>query len=194
MTLSIVHYPHPTLRYRSKPIRRVDQTLKNIADEMLDLMYEYNGVGLAANQVDLPIRLFVANPAGVKGEGEELIVVNPELQLPKGTESDQEGCLSVPGLYGQVKRPKSIRISAYDLKGNPIEREVDGFLARVLMHENDHLDGVMFFDRMSEEARRELAQPLSEFETTYRSQQATGSIPDDETLIARLAQWTTRYA
>jgi peptide deformylase len=134
MDLSIVHYPHPTLRVRSKPIRKVDQELRNIAAQMLDLMYEFNGVGLAANQVDLPLRLFVLNPSGERGEGEELVLLNPELQMPKGNESGQEGCLSMPELYGQVKRPKSIRLSAYDLQGNPIERVADGFLARVLQH------------------------------------------------------------
>ena len=143
MQLSIIQYPHPTLRYRSQPIRRVDQQLREIAAEMLDLMYEAKGVGLAANQVDLPIRLFVANPSGERGDGEELVLINPELQMPKGNESEQEGCLSLPGLYGQVKRPKSIRLSAYDLKGNSIERTADGFLARVLQHENDHIDGVI---------------------------------------------------
>ena len=90
--LKIVHYPHPTLRHRSLPIRRVDKELRDIAAQMLDLMYEAEGVGLAANQVDLPIRLFVANPSGQKGEGEELILLNPELQMPKGNETSQEGC------------------------------------------------------------------------------------------------------
>ena len=84
-----------------------------------------------------------------------MILINPEIQRPKGNETAQEGCLSLPGVFGQVKRPKKIRISAYDITGNPIEAEVDGFLARVLQHENDHLDGLMFFDRMSEGAKKE---------------------------------------
>ncbi len=128
MDLSIIPYPHPTLRVRSKPIRRVDTQLRGFVDQMLDLMYQAEGVGLAANQVGLPIRLFVANPTGQRDEGEELVLVNPELQMPKGNETQSEGCLSLPGMYGQVKRPKSIRLSAYDLHGNPIERTVDGFL------------------------------------------------------------------
>ena len=194
MQLSVIPYPHPTLRVRSKPIRRVDSQLREIADQMLELMYESNGVGLAANQVDLPLRLFVANPEGQRGEGEELILLNPELQRPKGSETAQEGCLSLPGVYGQVKRPKSVRVSAYDLKGNPIERTVDGFLARVLQHENDHIDGVMFFDRMSEEARNELDDQLDELETDFRSRQKTGAIPSDEELVARLDAWTKKYA
>lgn len=194
MQLSIIQYPHPTLRVRSKPIRRVDQQLREIAAEMLELMYEAEGVGLAANQVDLPLRLFVANPAGERGEGEELILINPELQLPRGSESGQEGCLSLPGLYGQVKRPKEVRLSAFDLKGNPIERTVDGFLARVLQHEYDHLDGVLFFDRMSEEAKSELDDQLDELETDFRSQQSTGSIPADAELLSRLDVWQQQYA
>jgi peptide deformylase len=193
MQLSIIHYPHPTLRIRSKPIRRVSRELRDFADQMLDLMYESEGVGLAANQVDLPMRLFVANPAGERGDGEELVLLNPELQLPKGSETSQEGCLSLPGLYGQVKRPKTIRLSAYDLKGNPIERVVDGFLARVLQHENDHLDGVLFFDRMTEEAKRELDDQLDELETVFRSKQQTGAIPADEALVEGLGKWYEKY-
>ncbi len=194
MQLSIIQYPHPTLRVRSRPIRRVDKELRDIAAQMLDLMYEAEGVGLAANQVDLPLRLFVANAAGERGEGEELVLLNPELQMPKGSETSQEGCLSLPGLYGQVKRPKSIRLSAYDLKGNPIERTVDGFLARVLQHENDHLDGVLFFDRMTEEAKAELDDRLYEMETFYRSQQKSGALSSDEELVARLDKWHQKYA
>ena len=138
--------------------------------------------------------MFVANPSGQRGEGEELVVVNPELQLPKGNETSQEGCLSLPGMYGQVRRPAAIRLSAYDLKGNPIERVVDGFLARVIQHENDHLNGVLFFDRMTEEAKRELDTPLGELETVFRSKQKSGAIPSDEELVARLGQWYEKYA
>lgn len=194
MPLSVVSYPHPTLRYRSKPIQRVDQGLREIAAEMLDLMYRSEGVGLAANQVDLPIRLFVANPSGVRGEGEELVLINPQVQRPRGSEADQEGCLSLPGVFGQVKRPKSVRISAYDLKGNPIDRDVEGFLGRVLQHEYDHLEGTLFFDRMGPEAKRDIEAQLEELEADFRSKQAAGSIPSDDELIARLAEWENKYA
>lgn len=194
MQLSIIEYPHPTLRIRSKPIRRVDQDLRDIAAQMLELMYEADGVGLAANQVDLPLRLFVANASGEKGSGEELVLLNPELQMPKGSESGQEGCLSLPGVSGQVKRPTSVRLSAYDLKGNPVERLVDGFLARVLQHENDHLDGILFFDRMSEEGKRELDDQLVELESDFRAKQRSGSIAGDEELVARLDTWYEKYA
>jgi peptide deformylase len=194
MSLSIVHYPHPTLRYRSKTVQRVDKDLKEIVARMFDLMYEHSGVGLAANQIDLPLRIFVANPTGKRGEGEELVCINPELNFPKGSESDREGCLSLPGIYGDVKRPAQIQLSAYDLAGNPIERKLDGFFARVVQHEKDHLDGVFFFDRMSDDHRGELINELEELESAYRAGQASGVIPADEEIVKRRAQWETRYA
>ena len=193
MSLEIIYYPHPTLRYVSKPIKRVDAELRKIADQMLDLMYESRGVGLAANQVDLPLRMFVANPTGEKGSGEEFVIVNPEVSRPTGSEAGEEGCLSLPGLTGDVIRPKSIRISAFDMKGNPIETTLEGFLARIFLHEIDHLDGTLFFDRMGEHAALELNAGIDELETDFRSKQATGSIPPDDQLIARLAEWTNKY-
>jgi peptide deformylase len=193
MELSIIRYPHPTLRFKSKPLRRVDSQLLEIAAQMLELMYEAEGVGLAANQVNLPLRMFVANASGRKGEGEELVLINPELQSPKGTEIAQEGCLSLPGLYGNVKRPKSIQLSAYDLQGNAIECEVDGFLGRVLQHENDHLDGVLFIDRLSDEAVREVKDSLDELQTDFESKQAAGSIESNDRLIEGLDEWLEKY-
>ncbi|TWT56634.1 peptide deformylase [Allorhodopirellula solitaria] len=193
MSLSIVHYPHPTLQHRSRPIVRVDAKLREMAAEMIELMYENEGVGLAANQVDLPIRMFVANESGERGEGEEWVVINPVIDRPKGNESGQEGCLSVPGIYSQVKRPKTVRLQGYDLKGNEINVQLDGFLARVVQHEVDHLDGVMFFDRIGEESRREIEGALAEFETTFASLRNTGSIPDDAELARRLAKWEEAY-
>ena len=193
MQLSIIPHPHPTLRVCSRPVRKVDAQLRNFVAQMLDLMYATDGVGLAANQVNLPLRLFVANPTGDRNDGEELVVINPQIQFPKGNETAQEGCLSLPGIYGNVKRPKTIRISAYDLSGNSIEREVDGFLSRVIQHENDHLNGVLFFDRMSVEGKRDILDQISELETDFRSKQNTGGIPSDPQLLAELDQWYQRY-
>lgn len=161
--------------------------------EMLDLMYENEGVGLAANQVDLPVRLFVANASGVRGEGQEWVVINPVIDRPKGSEAGQEGCLSAPGLYAQVKRPKTVRLQGYDLQGNEINTELDGFFARVVQHEVDHLDGVMFFDRIGNESLRELESGLAEFETTFDSLRNTGTIPDDAELARRLAELEKVY-
>ena len=194
MSLRIVHYPHPILRYQSKPIRRVDGELKAAAAEMLDLMYEYEGVGLAANQVNLPLRIFVANPSGTRGDGEELVVLNPELQLPKGTEVDREGCLSLPGLFAEVRRAKQIYLSGYDLQGNVIERQLDGFLARIVQHEVDHLNGKFFFDRLTDEQLRDLESGMDELVSEYRSQQVSGVAVSDEQTVQDLLAWESRYA
>jgi peptide deformylase len=193
MPLSIIPHPHPTLRVCSRSVRKVDAQLKRIVSEMLDLMYQAEGVGLAANQVNLPLRIFVANPSGNREDGEELVLINPEIQSPKGNETAQEGCLSLPGIYGNVKRPKTIKVSAYDLRGNSIEREVDGFLARVIQHENDHLNGVMFFDRMPDESKRDIDDRIDELETVFRSKQASGGIPSDQDLLNELEQWYQTY-
>ena len=193
-TLNIIRYPHPTLRYRSKTIQRVDADLKSLVAEMFELMYEHNGVGLAANQVDLPLRVFVANPAGKRGEGEEFVCINPELNLPKGNESDREGCLSLPEIFGEVQRATKVKLNAYDLSGNLIQRDLEGFLARIVQHEIDHLDGVFFFDRMTSNDRVELESSLKSFENEFRDQQKKGEMPADDELVARLANWETRYA
>jgi peptide deformylase len=194
MSLRIIRYPHPTLRYQSKPVRRVDNELRSLVAEMLDLMYESEGVGLAANQVDLPLRLFVLNPAGKRGEGEEMVVINPELNHLKGSEVDREGCLSLPGLYGDVRRAKQVDLTAYDLRGNLIETTLDGFVARIVQHEYDHLNGKFFFDRMTDEQLREFDSELEELEIEYQSRQASGAIPTDEKALAALAAWESRYA
>ena len=103
--MEIVHYPHPTLRHQSKPVRRVDTELREIVREMFRLMYEAEGVGLAANQVDLPLRLFVVNLGTERGEDKELVFINPVISGPKGNDEAEEGCLSIPKVYAPVRRP-----------------------------------------------------------------------------------------
>lgn len=149
-SLKIVHYPHPTLRHKSSPIARVDDDLRAIIRQMFPLMYEARGIGLAANQVDLPLRVFVLNLAADPEEGEELVFINPVISQPKGMDEKEEGCLSIPGVNANVKRPETIRVQAYGLDGKFLEAQVDGLLARAIQHELDHLDGVLFTDRLTE--------------------------------------------
>lgn len=191
--LQIVTYPHPTLRHDSKAIKRVDSDLRAIVREMFELMYEARGVGLAANQVGLPIRLFVANLESDADASEELVFINPVISRPKGSEESDEGCLSLPDLYGPVKRPKNVRINAYGLDGREIVSDLEGLFSRVAQHETDHLDGVLFVDRMSETARAEAEETLGEFEADFLSKRSTGEIDEDETIAARLAEWEARY-
>lgn len=191
--MEIVTYPHPTLRHKSKPIKRVDALLREIVREMFELMYAAKGVGLAANQVDLPIRLFVANLEGDRESGEELVFINPVVSMPKGTEENEEGCLSLPGLYGNVIRPKRVRINAYDLQGEEINEDIDGLFSRVVQHETDHLDGVLFIDRMTESAKIDVEGELDMFETEFNSRRETGGIPDKVAIAARLKEWEEKY-
>lgn len=184
--MDIVQYPHPTLRHKSKPLRKVNAELKSIVAQMFDVMYEARGIGLAANQVDLPFRLFVINTSGARGEGEELVFINPVVSSPKGSDEAEEGCLSLVGLNANVTRPAQVNVQAYDLSGNEINQTVDGLLAKAIQHECDHLDGVLFIDRVSDSTKVAIEGELQDFELIFDSLRNTGELPDDATILARL--------
>lgn len=191
--MDIIQYPHPTLRHKSKPLRKVDAKIKSIVAEMFEAMYAARGIGLAANQVDLPFRLFVINTTGTRGEGEERVFINPVVSKPKGTDEAEEGCLSLVGLNAKVVRPAQVHIHAYDLSGNEIDQVVDGILAKAIQHECDHLDGVLFIDRVSDSTKVAIEGELQDFELVFDSQRNTGEIPDDETILARLKALENEY-
>jgi peptide deformylase len=189
MQLEIIHYPHPTLRHKSKPLKRVDAELRDIVARMFDLMYEYEGVGLAANQVDLPYRLFISNPEGDPSRKDlEQVFINPVLSGGRGLEEAEEGCLSIPDVRSPVTRSATIRIQAYDLSGCEIQGEVSGYLARIVQHETDHLDGVLFVDRLAPAQAADVKDALAEFELAFRSKQATGEVRGTDEIVARLVE------
>jgi peptide deformylase len=193
--LDILTDPHPTLRRVSKPLRRVDAELRQTIREMFDLMYQAKGIGLAANQVDLPLRFFIVNLAAKADEGEEVVFINPVLSLPRGgSEEAEEGCLSLPGLYGQVVRPRQVRINAYSLKGEEIQIDATGLLSRCVQHELDHLDGVLFTDRLSPTALADIREGLDEFEAEFDSRRSSGGVPSDAEIAKRWSEWERRYA
>ncbi len=191
--MKIIDFPHPTLRYKSKPLRRVDAELRQTVREMFDLMYEARGVGLAANQVDLPVRLFIVNLEAEPGKGEEMVFLNPVVTRPKGQVEMEEGCLSLPGLYARVRRPERVHISAFNLAGQEIEADLEGMLARVVQHELDHLDGVLFIDRLTEGGKLEVRPELEEFEETFLNRRERGEILSDDAIATRLAEIEKRY-
>jgi len=185
----IVKYPHPTLRHKSKPLKKVDAELKRLVAEMFELMYESRGIGLAANQVDLPYRLFVLNLAGDPDEGEEHVFINPVLSRPSGGSAEaEEGCLSFPEIYAPVRRPEKIVVSAYNLKGEEFHYELNGLFSRAVQHEADHLDGVVFIDRLGETARLEVADKIDELEAQYAGDLSRGAIPGADRVASRLAE------
>jgi len=144
---------HPVLRERARPISKSDlrdPLMQKLIDDMIDTMHEYHGVGLAAPQVHEGLRLFVAlldDEPGPKSEA--TVIINPEI-VPSGSkEEGWEGCLSIPDIRGMVPRFTEIGVSALDRNGKPLELRLKNFPARVVQHETDHLDGVLFFDRMT---------------------------------------------
>lgn len=189
--LRVINYPHPTLRYVSKPLKRVDAELHKLVREMFELMYskEHRGVGLAANQVDLPYRFFVVNlSADPAIKDEEHVFINPVLSQPKGGDEQEEGCLSLPGLFAPVRRPERIRINAYNLAGQEVIFDLDDLFARVAQHETDHLDGVLFIDRLSSTVEASLRDKLVEFEHDFAGRRERREIPSDQEIFARLAE------
>jgi peptide deformylase len=183
--MDILPYPHPALRWKSKPIQEINDDLRRVVAEMFELMYASKGIGLAANQVGLPYRLFILNLSGEpEDKEEELVFINPEIIKRKGTTEGEEGCLSFPGMYGQVKRAAKIVIEAFDLNGEGFEYSLDELAARAVQHESDHLDGVLYIDRMSDTVRRELDPVINDFEAQFRRWQSEGKFPSDE-LIKR---------
>jgi len=145
--LQIVFYPHPALLRKAEPVTAVDEQIRRLVERMFELLADASGVGLAATQVGVPLRLFVAN---VDGQADrKQVFINPELTDPsRELEDSDEGCLSLPDIRGQIRRPKGITITAQDLAGNSFTRSDDQLAARMWQHECDHLDGVLITDRM----------------------------------------------
>jgi len=185
--MQIVRYPHPALRFKSVPITYITEELRDAAREMFELMYAAEGIGLAANQVALPYRMFVLNLTGKREEkDQEHVFINPEIVKRKGTQEAEEGCLSFPKLYGQVRRAGEIVVEAFDLDGAGFELTIDELASRAIQHETDHLDGMLFTDRLSEATQREVAPTLSDFEAQFRRQQELGVFPPDAEIEAEL--------
>src|SRR5262245_738301 len=186
--LKILQYPHPTLRHVSKPLKRVDAELRDVIKQMFELMYAAKGVGLAANQVDLPYRFFIVNLKSDPEQGEELVFINPVLSRQKGLDKAEEGCLSLPGVYADVKRSQRVTIDAYNLAGEAVQIKADELLARVVQHETDHLDGKLFIDRLATAAQLDVREKVREFEIQFASQREHGEMPDDATIRRRLEE------
>jgi peptide deformylase len=187
--LQIVKYPHKALRHVSRPLTRVDAELRKMVAEMFDLMYEHRGVGLAANQVALPYRFFILNVAGDEAQkDQERVLINPTILRQSGNAEAEEGCLSFPEIYAPVRRSEHVVAVAYDLAGNENRYEVDGLFARALLHENDHLDGKLFIDRLSPSALADIGDDLLALESEFNGQRQRGAIPDDVQIAAQLAE------
>lgn len=159
MVRPIRYYGDPVLRRRARAVRVFDEELAQLAADMLETMHEEKGVGLAAPQVGSALRLFVAAEYRHDEEGElehvrDHVMVNPSIAERRGSQSGQEGCLSIPGLYvDDLERDQLVRVRYQDVDGAERELSAEGYFARVIQHEYDHLEGVLFFDRLPEAQR-----------------------------------------
>ncbi len=145
--LPILRYPDPRLHKKAAPVERVDAALRKLAADMAETMYEAPGIGLAATQVDVHLRLIVIDASEDKSH--LLTLINPTLVASAGAQTCEEGCLSVPGVFEKVTRSERVRVAALDLQGESFELDADGLLAVCIQHEMDHLEGRVFVEHLS---------------------------------------------
>jgi len=172
---SILEFPDPRLRTRAQPVTRFDADLHRVVDDMLETMYAAPGIGLAATQVDVHQRLVVIDVSDEHND--PLILINPEILLREGEIATEEGCLSVPGYFDEVKRASRIRVRAQDRDGNFFERDCEDILAVCVQHEMDHIDGKLFVDYISSLKRERVRKKLEK----ERKERATRSAPERRT-------------
>lgn len=146
--MQIKTYPDPVLRKVCKPIETIHDEMLTLCDDMVETMRLAQGAGLAANQVGVSIRLIVLDPRTKKNE-KPIILINPVITEQSSEEITEEGCLSLPKFYEYVKRAKRVFVTGINIKGEPFEMECDGFMARAVQHELDHLNGVLLIDHLS---------------------------------------------
>ena len=183
MILPILEYGDPILRAKGKPIENIEDRIRELAANMIETMHAANGVGLAAQQVGESLQLTVLDvslvedrPSTLKVDGEEvdpkaampLVLINPEIELQGATETGVEGCLSFPEITGEIARAKSAVSRAQTLEGGTIEIEASGLLSRAIQHEIDHLNGILFIDRMSSAAKAALSSRLKRLQKETR--------------------------
>jgi peptide deformylase len=184
MRLSILQYGDPILRAKGKRVEKIDNRIRELAQNMIETMHAANGVGLAAPQIGESLQLAVLDVSQVEDRpstmilnGKDLdpekamplVLVNPQIDLGGETEMGTEGCLSFPEVTGEIERAKLITVRGQNLEGEPIEIETTGFLARVVQHEVDHLNGILFIDRMSSAAKTSLSSKLKRLQKETQS-------------------------
>ena len=176
MILSILQYGDPILRAKGKPVEEIDDRIRELAVNMLETMHAAHGVGLAAQQIGEALQLTVLDisaaedrPSTLRLDGKDiadpktampLVLINPEIELQGETDIGLEGCLSFPEITGDIERAQSVTVRAQNLEGEAIQIEASGFLARAIQHEGDHLNGILFIDRMHSAAKAALSSRL----------------------------------
>ena len=147
----ITHYPAPVLAERAKPVEKIDDNIRRLVDKMTDIMLENKGVGLAAPQAGVPLRLFIISLDGTRENVK--VYINPTVTPDGQLGETEEGCLSVPGIYTKVRRFKRCKVTATDIDGNEFAEEAEGLYARALQHEYDHIEGMTIVNRIGRAAK-----------------------------------------
>jgi len=171
---TILEFPDPRLRTRAEPVTQFDAELGRVIDDMFETMYAAPGIGLAATQVDFHKRLIVIDVS--EAHNEPVVLINPEILSRDGVAETEEGCLSVPGIFEEVKRASRIRVRAQDRTGAVFERDVEGVLAVCIQHEMDHLEGKLFVDYLSDLKRQRIRKKL-EKERKQKASRAADNRP-----------------
>ena len=156
----------PILREKSASVEKVDSYVRNLVADMFETMGSQRGVGLAAVQVGVPIRLFIVDTTRIGGN--KLVLINPRIVRRDGTQLGPEGCLSIPGLEGPIERAHTIAYEATGLDGEPLTGEASELTARAIQHENDHLNGILFIDRLNAEDRQAIARDLKRLKKQWK--------------------------
>lgn len=158
--LKIVAYPERILRKKAKLIENINGNLQSLIDDMLETMYMAPGAGLAAPQIGVASRLIVGDPRVNNDYEQQFVLINPEIIDQRGEEIYEEGCLSLPGISSEVPRAYKVTVIGFDRHGKEITLEAEGYLARILQHEVDHIEGLLFWDRLSQAKRESLKRRL----------------------------------
>jgi peptide deformylase len=162
---TITRFPAPVLSKPARPIETFDDSIRQLAERMKDIMVEYEGVGLAGPQAGVNLQIFVASPNGTKEDAR--VYINPQIELDGETQIMEEGCLSLPSIYGKITRYIQCTVHALDLDGKPFTEIGEGLLARIFQHEYDHLQGMMIKDRMTEAAKLRARKALKRMQEEY---------------------------
>jgi peptide deformylase len=185
MILEVVKYGHPALRQRGARVEKVTLEIKKLAADMFETMHTNHGIGLAAQQVGKALQLTVIDvrevkdrPSWLEMDGKSaavnefmpLVLINPEIKPGGEPVAGGEGCLSFPEIYAEITRPESVEVKALDKKGKPVEFRCGGLLARAIQHEIDHLNGILFIDRMSKKTKEELRPELDELQAKTKAE------------------------
>jgi peptide deformylase len=193
--VKIVRYPHPALRYSATAVKLIDNEVRKVIDTLRELMYQNEGLGLAAPQIAVPLQIFIMNPDGESRDpAQERVIINPIISEREGSEEREEGCLSFPDLYQKVRRPKKVRLQGFDAEGNTLDLRLEDLPARVVQHETDHLHAKLFIDYFNLISKLASKEAIASFENEFKRAQDRGEYPAKKEILRQLRTLEEQFA